>query len=262
MSYFKLFFLFLAVCLIISCSRTKEITSPYSAGNIDLHNLISDWPGGVESRVQTEHLDYYITNNGDFLFLRVDFRNNQIYNEARQFGFTVYFDSKDKFQRSFGITYPAGLVNQLAGIPGAQRAYFENPGWESSARNRNLIESLERVTSGQAMLMQRNDRRAAIRHSPISLNQIQAQGMDLALDHSSRNMSVVFKVPLQSSRIHQFALDVKPGQKFNLGFEIKAPSIDEIDPDKSIGTDGRRRIAYQLPRQYERWMIVKLSEGD
>ena len=259
---FKTLFTLLALCLlVISCSPSRQVQSSLADQQLQVQGLVSQWPIPDQQRVQTEYLDYYITNNEEFLFLRVDFKNRRLFDEANRFGFTVYFDNKEKVKRSFGLTYPTGVIMQLGEIPGVQREYFENPGWEGNPQNRNLLESLERNMSGQAMLMQRNDRRAAIRPAPISLSQLQAQGIDLELDQSSRNMSIAFKIPLQSSRFHQFALDTQPGQAFNLGFEVKAPTLDEIDPNKDISDDARRRIAYQLPSAYEHWVRVTLADA-
>lgn len=252
----------LTICLILSCSRTKEVTSNFSTDTVELQELLLQWPRSYGPRIQTEYLNYYINNNNEFLFLRIDFKNSRFYEQARRFGFTVYFDSNDKFKRSFGITYPSGVVTQLNDIPGAQRAYFENPGWENIPENRTLIESIEKDLSEHAMLVQRNEPKASIRPFPVTISQLHAQGIDLALDQSSRNVSMVFKVPLQSSRIHQFALDTKPGQEFTMGFEIKPPTIDEIDPDEDIGDEERGRISYQLPSQFDRWVSVTLAKGD
>ncbi|MEX0686905.1 MAG: hypothetical protein WD267_08715 [Balneolales bacterium] len=252
-----------SICLLIlSCSFTKEVQSNYTDQPVQVEGLLSQWPTGGQSRIQTDNLDYYLANNSEFLFLRIDFKSQKVFEEAKRFGFTVYFDNAEKVKRSLGITYPAGIVTQLSEIPGGQKDYFENPGWESIPQNKSLYESLEKNLSQQALLMQRNDKKASIRPFLISLNQLRAQGIELELDQSSRNMSVVMKVPLESTRFHQFALDTKPGQVFNLGFEVKSPSIDEIDPDKEISDESRSQIAYQLPSTYEYWVKVMLANPD
>ncbi|MEX1121695.1 MAG: hypothetical protein WD491_14100 [Balneolales bacterium] len=235
------------------------MSSSYTSVPVEFEPFTSNWPNGDGSRIQTEHLNYFMTNDDEYFYLRIDFKSTQVYQNIERYGFTVYFDAEDKFKRSFGITYPSGFVNQLVNVPGAYRAFFENPGWENAPENLNLIESIENNQHQQAMLMQRTDKNSSERPSFIGLNQLHAQGINLALDQSSRNMSIAFKVPLESSRFHQFALDTKPGEQFNMGFEVKAPSLDEIDPDKDIDDDTRQRIAYQLPSTFERWMSVKLA---
>lgn len=261
----------------VSCSRTKVLTSSYTPTQISIDGTLSGWPTDQLLVKNNPEYDLYFSNDSEFLYVYLAFKNNQFYQDVQRYGLTIYFDNKRKFRRSFGIVYPTGILNVLSDIPGARKEYLENPGWANLPENKRLIESIEENMPSRVMLVQRNQKNDPIRPIPINLDALRAQDLHLHMDRSLNQMNIEMKIPLESSRVRQFAIDAE-NDVFHFGIEVTPPSLSEIMGEEQrneqmnttardpYGNSMRQQQSYRnttqlkLRGEFSRWNRIRLEK--
>lgn len=277
-----IFLIFIVMMFSLNCSNIKRVDSFRVSEPIQIDGNLSDWPSMAFSRTSSEEFDVAITNDEEFVYVSVNFRNNRIFQLARDYGLRVYFDSDRKFRRSFGIVYPVGLVNGLMEYPGAVQSYVENPGWRNMPENRSMIEALERDMPGQVQVIRRRDRNDPIRLVDVPIAQLKADEIDAAMMYDPRRMTIEFKLPIKSDRSRPFGVDDDGSGSFLLGFEIVAPDYTDVTGESPTfetvdssrdgqyrdrqGGGGRTQMTVSNPRlyallnvNYQQWMQVRLK---
>jgi hypothetical protein len=276
---FKFYILaIIAVLFISNCSRTKMLTSSYTPTPIAIDGNLNDWPTAQLQVRNNPEYDLYFSNDNEFLYVYMAFKNNQFYQDVQRYGLTVYFDSDRKLRRSFGIVYPTGILNVLSDIPGARKEYLENPGWANLPENKRLIESIEENMPNRVMLIQRNQKNDPIRPIPVNLDALRAQDLHLHMDRSLNQMNIEMKIPLRSSRVRQFAIDAENSDVFHFGIEVTPPSLSEIMGEEyrseqmntstrdPYGNNMRQQQGYrtsmqlQLRGEFSRWNRIRLEK--
>ena len=266
-------FLLLIASVTINCARTRAVSSTFTPTPITIDGSITDWP---RDRMQIENnpeYDMYFANDEDFLYLYVIVKSTQIHSDIEEFGLNLYFDTDNRFRRSFGVIYPIGILNGISNIPGARQEYLQNPGWANISENQQIIASLKNEMPNRVMLVQRSSSRDAIRPIPVNMEALRAQDLHLKMDEESRLLNIEMKVPIRSTRARQFAIDVEDGKPIYVGFEVQPPSLDEIlGEDQNINsrdsqTAGTRRqqnasqfARMQLRGEFSRWVKVELAK--
>ncbi len=275
----------LAASLLVTinaCSTTPKITSQFNTPEIseaepaDLSSLIAQ----VE-RESVDGLNFFMSHDEQNLYLTVDFISLRLYQQALEFGFTVFIDHEDGFKRSFGVTYPTGLYYELGDYPGARKGYIEEPDWESIPQNISIKESAERNIYQRALITQRRNRQQDLSPVPVPLLQLEAQNLRLQSDQDERSGRIHYTIPLETRSTSQFAPDIQPGETVDLGFEIhpvrlfnldsgmRAPMLNrqsrsgntQSDQDEEIRTH-INLIMRRLLEPYEEWVKVTLEPAD
>lgn len=225
---FKLSSLLLFSLLLISCSGLRSVKSIKTPTPIQVNASLADWPRDASMRSPTDEFDVAIANDDEFVYVAISFKNNRTQAMARDFGFRIFFDQQDSFRRSFGIVYPIGYAESLTDFPGARRAYLENPGWRNMPENRTIVETVERTMPERVQIISRSDRRSAVRPINVSMEQLQANSIEVAMDFDRRRMMVELKIPIRPSRDREFSVDPDGNGTFLLGFEIVPPEYTEV----------------------------------
>lgn len=216
-------------CLIlISCSGLRSVKSVKTTSPIEINASLADWPRDASMRSPTDEFDVAVANDDEFVYIAISFKNNRTQAMARDFGFRVFFDQQDSFRRSFGIVYPVGYAEILAEFPGARRAYLENPGWRNMPENRSIVESVEQNMANRVQIISRSDRRSAVRPVNVSMEQLHANSIEVAMDFDRRRMMVEMKIPIRPTRDREFSADPDGNGTFLLGFEIVPPDYTEV----------------------------------
>lgn len=266
-----------------SCGSSKTIRTVHAGSALPVTGTLAQWPDEIRRGEQLSEFDYYVTNDDEFVYLLINFKNNRLYQNALRFGFTVYLDGDTGFRQSFGITYPAGIVHGLSPIPGARKSYLENPGWAYIPENARLIEAVEDRMHEDVLIISRANSKAPVLPVPVNLNNLLAQDLELVMNRGGSVMALEMKIPIEGTRSRQFAIDPK-SNTFLLGFEIKPPTYEEItgenptpvtadarqsgyDPYGRGRTPGDRQqeisnpaLYYQLSETYSRWIKVQISD--
>lgn len=285
MTYYHRFLLAAACSLfIISCSTTPKITSQFSdtqtvsSPSADLESFIAS--NSIE-RNSLDNLAFYVTNDENNLYIMIDIVSSRLFQNVKEFGFTVYVDHLNSIRRSFGITYPTGLFFELGNYPGAQTGYLEEPNWGNFPENRSMIEMAERSTTQNALVIQRRSRRDDFHPASIHISQLQAQNIELNVNEDGRNGRLSFTIPLEIRSQSQFAPDVKPGDVVNIGFEVNPIRLLDLDGRTSAplitseSSSGRSRsnvdeqqqerqyhIMRRIGEPYEQWVEVRISKPE
>jgi len=276
--------LFIAILISVTlsaCGPSKTIRTIHAGGPLPVTGVLSQWPDEIRRGEQLNEFDYYVTNDDEFVYLLINFKNNRLYQNALRFGFTVYLDGDTGFKQSFGISYPAGILYALSPIPGARKSYLENPGWSSIPENARLLQSIDDEMHQQALIISRSNSKAPIIPVPVNFNNLRAQDLDLVMNRAGNVMTLEMKIPIVGTRARQFAIDPK-GNTFLLGFEIKPPTYEEITGENPAQVAGDARqsnydpygrsrsgttqnisnpaLFYQLSETYSRWVKVQLAD--
>ncbi len=279
MTSYRLLYTFILIIglTILGCSRTKVLTSSQAPAQITVDGSLTDWPRDrIQMNPQGDY-DLFFSNDEEFLYVFVGLKNNQLYQSIKRYGLRFYFDSDKDPRRSFGIVYPVGIMDVLSDIPGARKEYLENPGWENQPENRRLIESIEENLPDRVMIIQRTNKRDPLRPVPIGRDALRAQSVELSMDRTSSVMQIEMKIPLRSSRMRQFAIDVQNNKDIHFGFEIVPPTLEEMmgesyrseqmnpsarDPygNRVDQAQSYQRLLMQTNNSYVRWNRIRLSK--
>lgn len=276
----RLAFTAILLFVIQSCSSTPKLVSQFSADE-----LSASRSANLEAKMDTverqslDEIAVFATNDEDYLYLMVDFVSSRAFDNAREFGFTLYIDGEDAVKRSFGVTYPTGIFYELRSYPGAQKGYLEEPNWGNMPQNQSILESAERSGKRNALLVQRRSRRDNIQPFSLPVNQLEAQNLLVHFDEEGRNGRISFTIPLQTRSTSQFSPDIKPGQTVDVGFEIdpvrlhdmregsSAPLISSETASGRTESDSEdrqqeriNRLVQRMGEPLEKWVKLELSE--
>jgi len=273
-----------AFVILSSCSTTTKITSQFN----DSETSPSHSGNLTERLVQSERhtlegLAYYVTHDDTHLFIMVDFISARYYRLAREFGFTLYIDGKDDFNRSFGITYPTGLFYELGDYPGARKGFLEEPNWENFPENAAAMESARNNMGERALLIQRRSRRDDMRAAPVPVTQLHAQNLRLEMDTDEQRGRIAFAIPLEVRSTSQFSPEIGLGEEIDVGFEIDPIRLFDMDSATAVpmitsesasgrarterGTDNEQQERMQLIQRrigerFSHWITVSLEDPE
>ena len=206
---------------ISSCSSTPKVTSQFNTPGIAGAQpaSISEHIGNTE-RESVDGLGFYISHDDRNLYLTVDFISNRLYQQAMEFGFTIFVDNKNSFKKSFGITYPTGLYYELGEYPGARKGYLAESDWETNPNNLSIKQTSERAMYQRALISQRSSRQQDLTPFPVPLPQLEAQNIRIITGGNDNNNVIFFTIPLETRSTSQFSPDIASGESLRLGFEI------------------------------------------
>ncbi len=265
--------------LVLSCSSTMKVNSQFSTPEISGRTFNLESMTETTERRFVDDLAFYVTNDETHLYVLVDFVSSRRFQNAREFGFSLYVDGSSSNRRSFGVTYPTGIYYQLGNYPGAQKGYLEEPNWSNMPENRSIKEAAERSSYRNALLVQRQSRRDPMQPFPMPIAQLDAQSLRLHLDDDGRTGRISFAIPLQTLSTSQFSPDIRPGETVDIGFEIDpvrlhdmtirsgAPLVTSETASGQARSDAdqeeRERVTRLLRRMgdpYETWVRVTLAQ--
>ncbi len=264
--------------LILSCSSTTKVTSQFNTPETSGRTFSLESLTGSAERTTVDDLAFYVSHDETHLYILVDFVSSRRFQNAREFGFSLYVDGSSSARRSFGVTYPTGIYYQLGNFPGAQQGYLEEPNWSNFPENRSIKEAAERNSRQNALLVQRQSRRDPMQPFPLPVAQLDAQGLKLHLDDDDRTGRISFAIPLQTGPTSQFSPDLQPGETIDIGFEIDpirlldmnlrggAPLITSETASGHARTDSNQeereradRLLRRMGDPYETWVRVTLA---
>lgn len=256
-----------------------KVNSQFSTPEISGRTFNLESMTETTERRFVDDLAFYVTNDETHLYVLVDFVSSRRFQNAREFGFSLYVDGSSSNRRSFGVTYPTGIYYQLGNYPGAQKGYLEEPNWSNMPENRSIKEAAERSSYRNALLVQRQSRRDPMQPFPMPIAQLDAQSLRLHLDDDGRTGRISFAIPLQTLSTSQFSPDIRPGETVDIGFEIDpvrlhdmtirsgAPLVTSETASGQARSDAdqeeRERVTRLLRRMgdpYETWVRVTLAQ--
>jgi len=275
----SLLFLIIGALFVSGCARGALVQSHYTPKPIQINGDREGWPstGTIEQR--NSEFDVFFANDDDFLYVYFSVKSPTLLRDIERYGLKLYFDNDRKFRRSLGVVYPVGLLEGLSKIPGARKDYLENPGWVNFPENARLVKSIEDDMPNQIMIVQRRTKNDPDRALPIPIEALRAQGLEVSLYPQTRLLDLEVKVPLQSSRARQFAIDVKQSSVIYFGVEVTPPTVEEImdegtaysadrqglqDRRSPYGQGGQNQqvqmqVRNQLRGEFSRWMRIELA---
>ncbi len=264
--------------LVLSCSSTTKVSSQFNTPETSDRTFNLESLAQSAERIPVDDLAFYVSHDETHLYILVDFVSSRRFQNAREFGFSVYIDGKNSVKRSFGVTYPTGIYYQLGNYPGAQKGYLEEPNWSNMPENRSIKETAERSSNQNVLLIQRQSRRDPMQPFSLPVAQLQAQNLLVHLDDDGRTGRISLAIPLQTRPTSQFSPDIHPGETIDIGFEINpvrlhdlavqsgAPLISsetasghtrsEVDQEER---ERMNRLLRRLGDPYEQWVRVSLS---
>jgi hypothetical protein len=268
--------LVLSIFLVVGCTSGKTISSVQTLNPITVNGSLEDWPTGSTQIQDSPEYDVYFSNDSEFLYMYLTIKSNALFEDINRYGLQLFFDTDRRTKRTFGIVYPIGLLNGLSDFPGARKEYLENPGWTNLRENQAIIESITRDMPNRVMLIQRNNKRDPLRPVPVNMDALRAQQLEVTMNNDARRLSIELKVPLQSSRVRQFAIDAELGKPVFFGIEVVPPTVQEIEDDDYSAQqqmnprdpynrnvqrqqENARRLQNQLQGGFSRWTRVELA---
>lgn len=277
--FYKIALASLLVLPMLSCTSTTKVASQFNTPETSVER-----PASLSSlarstqRTSLDGLAFHVVNDETHLYVLVDFVSSRLYQNAREFGFSLYIDAPGAVKRSFGVTYPSGIYHHLGNYPGAQKGFLEEPNWTQFPENRAFQEMAERNSRQNALLVQRRNRRDPMQPFSLPLGQLSAQSLHIHLEDDERTGRISFAIPLETGPTSQFTPDIKPGEKIDLGFEIDpirlhdlsqrggAPLITSETASGTAQSDADQeqrerlnRILRRIGDPYEEWVQVELA---
>lgn len=251
----NIFLITLSVFLFFSCSRTNMVNSSFTSSPLTNNKDFPTWMMNASERNNFDGLIHYFANDDEYFYVLTEITNPGFARDAMRYGLTIYFDTD--FRRSFGITYPTGLLHGLSDYPGARKGFLESASWENNPENRRLIEMVERNMPDRAMITQRRERREDLRPQTVPTSHLEAQGILLYFDNSGRAPIIGLRVPMKEARNRQFAINAEKGQEIRVGFEVKPPEPEDIEREDTGVASQPRDMRGQNNRQHQRQMEMQ-----
>lgn len=219
----------ISLSLLTSCGSLKKVS--VASTPIVIDGNVSDWDAIPVLSQPNSPIVAKVSRDAEFLYVYVRFADRRSYSDALQFGFTIYAEHPRAPKRSFGISIPTGLLNELAAFPGARKAYLSDPQWIMQTSNRNLLQQIERDMPSRALVSFRKTKGETLARWPLPLVQLAAMDV-LALSDTLQTLATELKIPLKTSRQRQFGIDVDAKDAIRLGLEIRPPAIEEIQDEQ------------------------------
>jgi len=234
----------LLLASLAACSSSKTLSSHYVNKDIQVDGNLSDWPYSDAVLHESDYYTYYMTNDRQYVYLYVQFKNGFYQAAAKQSGFTVYLSGNPDNKKALGITYPLGAFNALRDMPGTYEQFLNNQDWISKPEHQELIKKLSKDNFRRVMITRRDHKDANAQNRILPVEQLRAQGLKIAADTTKRYLNLELRIPIHSSRTQQMALDPKGNGPIAVGFAIEPPDIKVEDSANNTG-DVTRRGAYR-----------------
>lgn len=213
----------------VAVSGQKKISIPEKSILID--GDLSDW-NDIELLTKPQSpIAIKAAKDSEFLYFYIWFSDRRSFEDALQFGFTIYAEHIKAPKRGFGVTVPTGLLNELAQFPGARRAFLSDPNWAYEPGNRKLIEQIQTEMPDRALITYRKDKKEKAPSWPVPLAQLAAMDLIFKNDPAIPTASEC-KIPLKTTKLRQFGADANVNEPIRIGFEIRPPALDEIMMDQ------------------------------
>ncbi len=262
--------LLLFVCFsLYACSGTKVMTPNKSAHELTIDGNLSDWNLGESLLEESELVNYYVTHTDNFLYLYVDVRSPSMNNAMKQSGFTVYLSSNEEERKRVGIAYPAGSFNLLQNNnPAEYESLLRDPGWLQKQSNRTMLQDFEKEVFEQPMIIERYSGSSNAQRGLVSMDQLEVDGVQMAINQDRRLIGLEMKIPLNGSSIY----NINNESSIWVGLEIEPPNFrvsNEFDSsnrnNRQLEQNQRRNLGDQRANlrrslgQYEKWFKLNLN---
>ncbi len=260
--------LLLTVLLLSGCGSTETISTHQKDTEIEVDGNLSGWPTSGALISDLETFSFYVMQDRDNLYIFVDFKS-PLYNHAiENSGFIVYLSDDEDNKKRRGIGYPAGAFNLLRDDPAAYRDMTRDAEWHENTRNQQRLESLRDENFENVMIVERYDGGSSTQHGFVTFEQIEAEGLELAVERDQRYYGLEFKIPLNRSAPYE----LEPGKTYWLGFAIEPPEFNFRSTDiqqnqsrygnrsrgvRSGTTDQRAQIRRHMG-QFEEWFKIEI----
>lgn len=211
-----------------ACTGSKNLDSHRAASTIALDGDFTGWPSGSLNTGLIDEFDVAIANDDDYVYIGVNFKNNRVWQMARDHGFRIYIDSDATFRRSFGLVFPTGIVEALGDYPGARKNYLENPSWQNLPENKVMVERAESQMGARVQIIRRTSSSDRIRPATVSKAQLEANGIRFGMSKSSRVMSMEVRIPIDDGDGNYFSVIPNKDGRFNIDFEVEPMTYEQV----------------------------------
>ncbi len=226
-------FLLISVLIIsTACSSTESMQSHRMETPPQIDGSFDDWPSGSLRTGVIEDFDLAVSNDDEFVYIGINFRNNRASTMALDHGLRIYIDSDKTFRRSFGIIYPTGIVHGLGDYPGARKNYLENPSWQNLPENQRIVKRVEESMPERVQIIRRTNPRDRIRPATVSMSQLEANGLLFGMDTSGRYMSIEIRIPIDDGAGEYFTVIPNSNDRFFIDLEIEPMSYEDITGER------------------------------
>jgi hypothetical protein len=221
-----------AVCLIAATACGSMQKLPVSTAPIIVDGNLADWKDIPAITDGNSPIVTKAARDAEFLYVYVWFSDRRSFDDATQYGFTIYAEHPKSPKRSFGISVPSGIINELAAFPGARKKYIQDPYWSNEPANRNLLNQVVADMPSRALIVNRTSKNEPLLRWPLPMSQLAAMDVAIRKDDALPT-AYELRIPLKTSRVRQFGIDVTPAEAIRLGFEIKPPSLEELSDEQT-----------------------------
>ncbi|MCC5915604.1 MAG: hypothetical protein JJU46_14610 [Balneolaceae bacterium] len=213
--------LFGATLLLLSaCGSTNTIQTAKADREMTIDGSISDWNTSATRIQAKDNANYYAAYDEDFIYIFIDIRDIRKDRAVRQSGLIVYLSDDEDRRRQVGIGVPPGTFNLLRENPQTYNNFIREADWTSKPENREILNRLEGELFDRVMIVEREDGRSNPEHGFVDFSQLEVDGIEIAMDTSSRFLSVEMKIPRDGSTIFPFS-----GDEVWLGFALETPNF-------------------------------------
>lgn len=259
----------LLLIFVASCGSTNQFNAAPLNSSISVDGNLSDWNTTQTLFDDREQANYYSAYDDEFLYLFIDIRSAYKDASVRRSGFTVYLSDDEESRKSVGVSFPPGTFNLLREYPGAFSTFTRESDWMNKPENRELMERLQDELFDRVMIVQRSSG-GEPSYGFVDKSQLEVDGMEIAINTTSRTIGIEMKVPRDGSSIYGFG-----GDRVWIGFAVEPPTFRIQGSSDYSATSSGRRDQYGNQRrsrsntnanmarnlgEMERWHIIQFAE--
>ena len=206
------------------------IDSP-EVDRIEIDDVESVLSAAEHAGMNTREDEQYHLHTGideEFFYIIVDVRSRTLQRQIEDFGFTVNIEAGENW---LGLSYPMGMIEALRDVPGAATSYILDPSWQDMQQNESTISQAEEDQQNRAMLSQSEDDSPA----SISITELRAQRVLAEIQDESGFYAIAYRIPLQSGRNQQFAVNAQPGESISVEIAVNPPDAETLTGEDLTG---------------------------
>ena len=252
LTFFPVMLFFIAI-VCVGC-RDIELTSKRPVHDINIDGKDDDWRN-TKTFFENERVAIGVFNDEHFLYLSLTPWDIGMETSIIRGGFTVWFDSRGKKKKTFGIRYPIG--SKEYGLTGIERKTRD----ELEERLKKFAESqneLEIIGPGEDEVRK------------MAISEAKELYIEAGVGSSNGKLFYELKVPIDRDEKHPYSLVISPDGTLGLGFETGSWDVkmrDERADGKMTSTrttgpaERNMRTQYRnvFPERYELWADIHLA---
>ncbi len=248
---------------LFGCSSTLKLNSAWEKQTTQIDGHQEDWEGRL-TFVEKKNVSIGVRNDHEFLYICLVSSDKVLQRQMLSMGFILWFDADGGKDKTFGIRFPTGMLDNGMFMPRNRRA---------ERTPEEIRDRFAQQTELEILGPQKDEsKRFAINEVP---------GIEVKIGKPADVLVYEIKVPLKRTKTYPYAIENREGAKVGVGFETAKFDFEKLRAERGFGGRpaggfgggrgggrgafgggrGRLGVSPSVPEQFKFWVAVRLGSG-